>query len=517
VPTDRAPGAAGAGADGRPFPPGDYPLIVIGSGPGGLQVSYALGRLGVPHAVLSADPAPGGMFRRWPFFQRLLSWTKPYAPEERTAREYQRFDWNSLIADEPELRSLQAEFMDGTSYFPSRPEMEANLTAFAERAGIAVRYGCTWEATRREEAAEGGRFVLETSDGIYRAGLLVIAVGVAEPWSPSAPGMEHAHHYAETRDASWYAGKRVFIIGKQNSGFELASGLAPWASQIVVASPTPAKTSVQTRSLVGVRARYVQPFEDHFLGLGVSILDASIEGVAHAGDAFRVDLRRTDTGAPLSVDADEVIAATGFTCPLRDLPALGVTTFGQSRLPAVTPMWESATVPGIYFAGTISQAAPGLRKHGIPAYSGAVHGHRYNSRILARHIAERHFGIASERPEIDAGDLIAYLLHEATCAPELWHQKAYLARAVSVSPEHGIRDDGIVPLVRGLDDLPHDGILVTVEADGAGAIFPVVYVRRDGRIAEHALPGHPMLQFSTTEHRDALASVLAGAWPLLGK
>ena len=44
----------------RPFPPGTYPVIVIGSGPGGLQVAYSLRRLGVPHAVLSADPAPGG-------------------------------------------------------------------------------------------------------------------------------------------------------------------------------------------------------------------------------------------------------------------------------------------------------------------------------------------------------------------------------------------------------------------------------------------------------------------------
>ena len=65
-----------------------YPVIVIGSGPGGLQLSYGLKHYGVPHAVLSADPSPGGMFRRWPFFQRLLSWTKPYAPEERTARDY---------------------------------------------------------------------------------------------------------------------------------------------------------------------------------------------------------------------------------------------------------------------------------------------------------------------------------------------------------------------------------------------------------------------------------------------
>jgi thioredoxin reductase len=499
--------------DARPFPPGEYQVIVIGSGPGGLQVSYGLRRHGVPHAVLSADPAAGGMFRRWPFFQRLLSWTKPYAPEERTSREYQRFDWNSLIADEPHLRSLQAELMDGSSYFPSRPEMEANLVAFAERAAIEVRYGCRWERTRREEGPDGSTFVLETSDGEYRCRILVVAVGVAEPWTPSRPGIEHARHYAETREASTYAGKRLFIIGKQNSGFELASGLASWASQVILASPSPAKLSVQTRSLAGVRARYVQPFEDSFLGMGVSILDASIDGIAHVGDAYRVDLKRTDTGAQMSAEVDEVIAATGFICPLQDLPDLGVATFGQARLPAVTPMWESTSVPGIYFAGTISSASPGLRKHGMPAYSGAVQGHRYNSLILARHIAERHFGVVTERPVVAEGDILGYLLREATCAPELWHQKAYLARVLTVDASDGIRDEGILPLVHALDGTTGDLVAMTVEADGTGAIYPVAYVRREGRLSEHVLPAHPLLDFATAEHRAALAGALAALLP----
>ncbi len=505
-------------SDPRPFPPGEYPAIVVGSGPGGLQASYGLRRNGVAHAVLSADPSPGGMFRRWPFFQRLLSWTKPYAPEERTSREYQRFDWNSLIADEPELRSLQAEHLDGSSYFPSRPEMEANLASFAERAGIAIRYGCTWERTRREEGSKGTTFVLETTDGEYRTRVLVLAVGVAQPRMPEkTAGIELARHYAETREAAWYAGKRVFIIGKQNSGFELASGLAPWASQIALSSPSPAKLSVMTRSLVGVRARYVQPFEDNFLGLGVSILDASTEGITRVGDAYRVDLRRTDTGSPMSVEADEVIAATGFTCPLNDLPALGVTTVGRSELPAVTPMWESVSVPGIYFAGTISQAAPGLRKHGIPANSGAVHGHRYNGLILTQHIAEARFGVERSRPAVPERDVIGYLLREATCAPELWHQKAYLARVLSVSEADGTRDEGIVPLVHALDTMDRDVIAMTVEADGTGAIYPVIYVQRQGRTEEHPLPGHPLLDFATAEHRAAAASAIASLLPSYGR
>ena len=498
---------ASPASDDRPFPPGEYPVIVIGSGPGGLQASYGLHHYGIEHAVLSADPAAGGMFRKWPFFQRLLSWTKPYAPEARTAREYQRYDWNSLVTFEPELRSMQTAFMDGSSYFPSRPEMQANLEAFAERAGIAVRYECRWQSTAKVDGPDGTTFVLQTSDGEYRTRLLVLAVGVAQPWSPSPPGIEHARHYADTRDASWYAGKRIFIIGKQNSGFELASGLAAWASAITVCSPSPAKTSIEKRSLAGVRARYVQPFEDNYLGLGVKILDASIAAIVPVDGGLRVDIKRTDTSEELSVEVDEVIAATGFTCPLLDLADLGVQTFGQAKLPAVTPLWESASVPGIFFAGTITQASPGLRKHGIPSYSGAVHGHRYNGLILARHLAETHFGQVTERPPVAADAIVPFLLREATRAPELWHQKAYLARVISLADD-GFRDEGILPLVHALDGMTQDVIAMTVEADGTGAIYPVVYVRHDGRLAETALPGHPLLDFETPAHSEGLKVAL---------
>ena len=492
----------------RPFPPGEYPIVVVGSGPGAIQTSYFLGRLGIEHALLSADDGPGGMFRRWPFFQRLLSWTKPYAPAERSSRAFERWDWNSLLALEPELRGISAEFMDGTSDFPSRPEMERNLAAFAERAGVRARFNCRWESTRREETADGDRFTLVTSDGEYRCRYAIFAVGVAEPYSPSTPGIELAVHYADTRDAETYAGKRLFIIGKQNSGFELASGLLQWASRIALSSPSPAKTSIETRSLVGVRARYVQPFEDSALGGGVDILSASIKGIARAqSGALAVSLERSDNALPMSVEADEVIAATGFTCPLLDLPDLGVATFGHSRLPAQTEFWESATVPGIYFAGTITQGSAGLKKHGIPPNSGALHGYRYNSRVLVREIARRHFGIDPERPSIDPADVRDHLLAEATLAPELWHQKAFLASVVSLDPVDGVRDEGILPLTSFLDGDGPDAVAMTIEADGT-SIYPVVYVRQGGRQEEHALEPDPLHNYESLTYRRALGTIL---------
>jgi thioredoxin reductase len=494
----------------RPFPPGAYPVVVIGSGPGGIQASYSLRRLGIRHAVISQDPAPGGMFRRWPFFQRLLSWTKPHAPQPRGSRAYERYDWNSLLADEPEARAIQPELMDGTSYFPSRPEMEANLATFVDRTGLEIRYDCRWTGTRQADDAEGG-FIVETSDGEYRADALVVAVGVAQPFTPPGVGMELTHHYADVRAPETYAGHRVLMLGKQNSGFELANGLLPWASQIVLASPSSARFSVQVRSLAGVRARYVQPYEDFVLGGGVAILDAALDRIERTpglDGALTVHLRRTDGGGDLAIEVDDVISATGFVTPLMDLPSIGCSVSGRSRLPLVTPWWESTTLSGVYFAGTIGQAAKGLEKHGVPANSGAVHGARYNARALAGRIASTRFGVELPRPSIAEGDLVDVIAHELAEAPELWHQRAYLARVFTIDPDAGLVDDGVQPLSHVLAAAGPDAIAVTLEADGTGAIYPVLYTRRDGEIEERNLEADPLLRYDGADARRGIAQVV---------
>ncbi len=500
------PVASANRSDERPHPPGDYDVVVVGSGPGGLQAGYCLSSFGVAHAHISADPGPGGMFRRFPIFQRLLSWTRPYAPYERTTRYYESYDWNSLLAEEQENRSLMPGIMDGISEFPSRPEMERNLTLFAEKTGRAVRYDCRWTGTRRD----GERFVLETTDGEYRARQVVFAVGMADPWKPPTPGIDIVPHYAETLPAAEYAGKRVFLVGKQNSGFELAEGLLPWAQQIILCSPRDAKLSVVTRSLVGIRARYLQPYEDHALGGGIYILNAAIERIEKHADGWRVFTRATLGGADLTLDVDVVIAATGWGSPLGDLAELGVATFNQGKLPVLTPFWESASVPGIYFAGTVGQAMAGLKKHGVPSNSGAVQGARYNARVLAAHIAREHYNRMPPRPPVAAKDVVSYLLSEATHGPELWHQRSYLTRVLSFSQEEGIRDEGILPLAWFVDAPGGEAVAMTLEHTAEGEIRPAVYVRREGKVEEHVMPSDPLLDFESAEHRKQLRSLLSG-------
>ena len=116
-----------------PFPPGEYPVLVVGSGPGALQASFSLSRLGVDHARHLRRPVTR---RHVPTLAVLPAAAvvdqAARAGQSAGPRAYERYDWNSLLGADPICTAIQPGLMDGTSYFPSRPEMEANLVAFAD-------------------------------------------------------------------------------------------------------------------------------------------------------------------------------------------------------------------------------------------------------------------------------------------------------------------------------------------------------------------------------------------------
>jgi thioredoxin reductase len=479
-------------------------VVVVGSGPGGLQTSYFLGRLGVEHAVLSADDGPGGMFRRFPLFERLISWTHPSADVPRGSRGFEAHDQNSLVSDDPTLGALVLDHIGDDHRRPSREEMAMGLRAFAERAPLSVRYGCRWESTRRDEDA----LVLVTSDGEYRCTAAIFGIGMTEPWVPPIPGLELGVHYVDVSSApDRYNDRRVVIVGKRNSAFEVGEAIVrSGLRELTLVSPRPPDLARLARS--PLRPWYLTPYDEHVRGApGRYVLNASVDRVERRGDEFLLYALDPTRPEPLVVAADEVIAATGFRAPLQDLPELGVTTVLDGRLPALTPFWESVSVPGVFFAGNVTQAAQGLRKHGVASVSSMVCGFRYNARILARHVAEALFGIVLERPLLEPERVVLYLLEELNSAPELTMQKGYLARVLRIDSTVGVRDEGILPLEVFVDGA-HDGVAVTLEFDAEETIRPVLYVRHRRTLQETALPPHPLRRYDDAVYRDSLEQLL---------
>ena len=486
-----------------PSPPGAYPVVVVGSGPGGLQMSYCLDRLGIRHAVLSADDGPGGMFRRFPLFERLISWTHRGAGPELSAREFEAHDQNSLLADEPELRGLVADRMAAGRRRPAREEMEGALRDFAERAELPVRYGCRWEATRREEDG----FVLGTSDGEFRCRAAVFAIGMTEPWVAPIPGLELGRHYVDVEHSPGrYAGRRVLIVGKRNSAFEIGEALvAQDVRELTLVSPRPPELSRLARS--PLRPWYLTAYDEHVRGApGRYVLDASVERVERAADGFRAVLQDV-MGDEHVVEADDLIAATGFSAPLGDLPAAGLETVADGRLPVLTPLWEAIGLPGVFFAGNVTQAARGPVGRGTVNLSSMVCGYRYNARILARHLAERLSGRPAEGARLAPDAVVPFLANELARGPELAHQKGYLARVLRGNTRSGLNDVGVLPLELFLDE-ERDGLAVTLELDAEERITPVVYVRRGSRVEEHVLPPHLLRRFDAPAYRAALGALV---------
>ena len=128
--------------------------------------------------------------------------------------------------------------------------------------------------------------------------------------------------------------------------------------------------------------------------------------------------------------------------------------------------------------------------------------------MLARHLAERHFGARSERPILAPDEVVSTLAGDLARRPELWAQKGYLARAVTLNGGLRCQDEGIVPLEHFVDQPGPDAAAVTVETDREGRIFPCVYLRRRGSLREVALDPHPLNAFDGKSYRGELRRLL---------
>ncbi|MHC3463802.1 NAD(P)-binding domain-containing protein [Streptomyces flavovirens] len=174
-------------------------VVVIGAGQAGLSAAYHLRRAGSEpdrdFVVLDHAPRPGGAWQfRWP----SLTYGKVHG-----------------------MHSLPGmELTDADDSRPSSEVIGAYFAAYERRFGLRVHRPVEVGAVRE---GEGGRLLVETSEGAYAPRALINATGTWDrPFWPRYPGQESFRgrqlHTADYPGPAGFAGLRVFVVGGGASG-----------------------------------------------------------------------------------------------------------------------------------------------------------------------------------------------------------------------------------------------------------------------------------------------------------
>ncbi len=303
--------------------PREVEVVVIGAGQAGLSAAFHLRRTGDEpgrdFVVLDRSPGPGGAWKfRWP----SLTYGKVHG-----------------------MHALPG--MELTGADPARPSAEVVAGYFAdyERTfGLRVRRPVRVRAVRE---GDGGRLLVETSDGTWSTRALINATGTWDrPFWPRYPGQEtfrgrqlHTARYAGPQE---FAGRRVIVVGGGASGTQHLLEIAPYAAAttwvtrrppVFREGPFDEEAGRAAVALVEERVRQGLPPRSVVSVTGLPLNDAIRAGL-DSGVLDRLPMfdRITPDGVRWAdgreVAADVILWATGFRPVIGHLAALGLREAG---------------------------------------------------------------------------------------------------------------------------------------------------------------------------------------------
>jgi len=215
--------AADSNAAGAPLP-----AVIVGAGPAGLAAAACLKQRGVEALVLEGGPSLASSWRR--HYDRLRLHT---------------------VKQQSQLPGFG--FARSLPRYPSRADVVAYLESYAAHFGVAPRTG---EPVRRVSAdAEGGAFVVETAQAVYRARAVVVAAGLNRAANPERLAEQERFrgtllHAAAYRNGDAFVGRRVLVVGAGNTGAEIALDLAERGAKPTLALRSP--VNVVPRDFLGM-------------------------------------------------------------------------------------------------------------------------------------------------------------------------------------------------------------------------------------------------------------------------
>ncbi|WEH32239.1 NAD(P)-binding domain-containing protein [Streptomyces sp. AM 4-1-1] len=295
----------------------DVDVVVVGAGQAGLSAAYHLRRAGLApdrdFVVLDHAPRPGGAWQfRWP----SLTYGKVHG-----------------------MHSLPG--MELTGADDSRPSSEvigAYFAEYEETFGLRVHRPVEVRAVRE---GGGGRLLVETSEGTYRARALINATGTWDrPFWPRLPGQETFRgrqlHTADYPGPEEFAGLRVVVVGGGASGTQHLMEIAEVAAEthwvtrrppVFREGPFGADEGRAAVSMVEERVRRGLPPRSVVSVTGLPLTDAvrraRAEGVLDRLPMFdRITPEGVAWDDGRSAGADVILWATGFRAAIDHLAPL---------------------------------------------------------------------------------------------------------------------------------------------------------------------------------------------------
>jgi cation diffusion facilitator CzcD-associated flavoprotein CzcO len=215
-----ATSATPQGAPGTP-PVRDTQVLIIGAGVSGIAVVVALRKRGITDfTIIESASEVGGTWRD-----------------------------NTYPGCGCDVPSLLYSFSfeqnpNWTRTFAKQPEIQAYVRGVAKKHGIdrILRSGVEATASTWDEAQQ--RWIVETSEGTYRAQFIVGATGPLQHAKiPDIPGLASfagaVFHSAKWNHDYDLAGKRVAVVGTGASAIQIVPTIQPTVSQLVLLQRTP--------------------------------------------------------------------------------------------------------------------------------------------------------------------------------------------------------------------------------------------------------------------------------------
>ncbi len=362
--------------------------IVVGAGPGGLQMGYFLHKQKRDYIILEKHNTAGSFFKKHPMHRKLISINKKnnfFTEEEFNWRH----DWNSLLSDDDNMRFT--EYTD--ELFPNADLLYQYLQDFSKHFNLNISYNTAIKYITKDSE---GDFLLTTTDGRnYKCKVLLMGLGSVKPKMPdNIEGIELTTGYEEqSLDLEFYRNKRVGIIGQGNSAFETAEFLSGVASFVHILAKSPIKFAWETHFVGDVRAINNNVFDMYQLKSLHAVLSPRVRKISKLENGLlqthhEYDYPHASRPGTLELDReyDVILRCTGWKWIDESLfdPKIAPHTWHSGQYPELKPTWESVNVPNLYFIGGAMQG------NDRQAASGFIHGYRYNIRTL-HHLLEEEF------------------------------------------------------------------------------------------------------------------------------